>query len=210
MRAIKSTGDYSVRVTDPGTRDEAGSPNTVGAVAQAAAIRALQKLGMDAVAEHEASLTRYALQEMAAVPGLKIYGSTAPEEAAGRLGVIPFSIEGFSHILVTAILGYEYGIGARNGRFCAYPYTFEILGLRPEEKTAANQRIARGEAADIPGLVRVSFGLYNTREDVDVLVEALNCIAKHEYRGVYEQDPRSGDFIPSGWQVDFDSYFSLG
>ena len=62
---------------------------------------------------------------------------------------------------------------------------------------------------DVPGLVRVSFGLYNEKEDVDALVEALLAIQEGKYRGSYAQDVHSGLFQPAGWQAKFEDYFSF-
>jgi selenocysteine lyase/cysteine desulfurase len=194
---------------DPPDREEAGSPNTVGAVALAAAITQLERLGMETVARHEAELTAYALERLAGVPGLKIFGDIDPDRAAGRLGVIPFEMEGLSHFLVAAILGYEFGIGVRSGCFCAHPYILHILGLQPEQTRAVRARMLAGDKSDMPGLVRISFGLYNTARDVDVLVEALGRIARGEYQGKYTQDQASGEYLPVGWAPDFERYFSL-
>ncbi|RPI21820.1 MAG: aminotransferase class V-fold PLP-dependent enzyme, partial [Chloroflexota bacterium] len=113
----------------PPERDEAGSPNTVGAVALGAAIAQMEEIGMEAVAQHEAELTAYTLRSLRGLPGINIYGDTDPERAAERLGVIPINLDGFSHFLVAAILGYEYGIGVRNGCFCAHPYLLHLLNV---------------------------------------------------------------------------------
>ena len=67
--------------TVPPERDEAGSPNVVGAVALAAAIRQLEAVGMDEVAQHEADLTSYALEKLAALPGIGVFGDTDPSNA---------------------------------------------------------------------------------------------------------------------------------
>ena len=85
---------------EPPDRDEAGSPNVVGAVAMAAALEALDAIGMEAIAAHEAELTAHALRRLADVPGLRLYGDADPDRAAGRLGVIPFALAGRSHVLV--------------------------------------------------------------------------------------------------------------
>jgi selenocysteine lyase/cysteine desulfurase len=190
-------------------RDEAGSPNTVGAVAMGAAMRTLLEIGMDAVAAHEADLTAHALAGMLAIPGITVFGSIDPAEVRDRLGVIPFAVDGMSDVQAAAILGYEYGIGARNGRFCAYPYTMRLMGLSAAEERAANDRIRAGDLRDIPGLVRVSFGLYNTLADVDRLLHALGCIARRDFRGSYRQDPQTGDFAPDAWTVRYEDYFDF-
>lgn len=174
-------------------RDEAGSPNVVGAVALAAALRALQSLGMAAIAQHEAELTAYALQRLAQVPGLRIYGDAQPQRAAQRLGVIPFNLLTRSHFLVAAVLSAEHGIAVRNGCFCAHPYLMHLLGLTASAVDAIRTQLAQGDRRSMPGMVRVSFGLYNTTHDVDSLVAALQQIARGDMRGRYEQDRASGE-----------------
>jgi cysteine desulfurase/selenocysteine lyase len=189
-------------------RDEAGTPNVVGAVALAAAVQALQRLGMDAVARHETELTAYALERLARIDGLRVYGEADPARAADRLGVITFNIDGLSHFLVAAVLGTEYGIGVRNGCFCAHPYLMQLLGLSPEEAQRVRASIAGGDRRAMPGMVRVSFGSYNTTEEIDVLAEALEHIARGDFRGLYVQDRASGEFAAFGWTPEAISFFA--
>lgn len=194
---------------EPPDRDEAGSPNTVGAVALAAAIRQLEEVGMDRVAQHEAELTEYALHRLAEVPGIRLYGDTDPSRAAERLGVIPFEMDGISHFKVAAILGHEFGIGVRSGCFCAHPYLLHLLGLNAAEAEAVRRRMLSGDRSQMPGMVRASFGLYNTTADVDEMVEALHSIARGDYYGRYVQDIASGEYRPEGWAPDFVAYFAV-
>lgn len=193
----------------PPDRDEAGSPNTAGAVALAAAICQLQSVGMDAVAAHEAELTTYTLKTLASVPGFHPYGDTDSENSANRLGVIPFNLEGKSHFWVAAVLGHEFGIGVRNGCFCAHPYILHLMGLSSDEAHTVRENILAEDKRDMPGLVRASFGLYNTTKEVDALAEALERIAHGKYYGTYIQDIPSGEFHPEGWNPDFKRYFSF-
>jgi cysteine desulfurase / selenocysteine lyase len=193
----------------PPERDEAGSPNTIGAVALAAAIRQLEQIGMEAVAAHEAELTAYALQKLNDTPGVHIFGDSQPQNASHRLGVIPIRLEGIPHFLAAAILGYEFGIGVRSGCFCAHPYILHLLGLSHAEAEAVRQRMLAGNRSEMPGLTRLSFGLYNTFGEVDYFVEALQRLLRSEYKGEYIQDIASGEFTPVGWQPDFSAYFSL-
>ncbi len=199
----------SVVWSGPPEREEAGSPNVVGAVALAAAIRQLQLVGMDQVAAHEADLTRHALQGLAGLPGVRVFGDTDSAQAEGRLGVIPFELESTDHFLAAAILGYEFGIGVRSGCFCAHPYILHLLGLSPEEAAEVRRRMLAGDKSEMPGLIRISFGLYNTREDVDCLLEALKHITTGDYHGRYTQDRASGEYSPTGWHPDFAEYFSI-
>ena len=194
---------------DPPDRDEAGSPNTVGAVALAAAIRQLEGVGMDRVAQHEAALTEYALRRLPSIPGITILGDTDPTRAAQRLGVIPFGLRDVSHFKVAAALGYEFGIGVRSGCFCAHPYVLHLLGLSHDEAADVRRRMLARDKSDMPGLIRASFGLYNTMHEVDLLVEALGRIARGEYQGVYHQNTASGEYLPEAWQPRFEEYFSI-
>ena len=117
--------------------------------------------------------------------------------------------EGLMFALVAAVLAYEHGIGVRNGCFCAHPYILHLLGLTPEEAHQVRERMLGGDRSEMPGLVRASFGLYNSTADVDALVEALTHISRHEYQGRYTQERASGDYKPTGWQPQFDQYFAL-
>jgi len=193
----------------PPDKEEAGSPNTVGAIALAAAIRQLEAVGMGQVADHEAELTSYALQRLPTVPGIHFYGDSRPATAAQRLGVIPFSLEGISHFKVAAVLGHEFGIGVRSGCFCAHPYILHLLGLSGEESRTVRSRMLAGDRSDMPGLIRASFGLYNRLEDIDLLVEALKRIAAGQYAGKYHQVRSTGEYLPEGWAPEFDRYFSI-
>jgi len=66
-----------------------------------------------------------------------------------------------------------------------------------------------GDKSDMPGLIRASFGLYNTLDDADALADALTCIARGDYKGRYHQDIASGEYTAEGWIPDFEAYFSL-
>ena len=202
------TVDDVVWATAP-DRDEAGSPNTVGALALAAAIRQLGSIGMDKVARHEADLTAYALKKLSQLEAIRIYGDKDPANSTGRIGSIPLELEGMSHFKLAAILGYEYGIGVRSGCFCAHPYLLKLLDVTGEEAELTRSRMQAGDKSEMPGLVRLSFGLYNTRDDIDVLVEALVDIIDGKYQGEYKQDRASGEYYPQGWQPDFDRYFMI-
>jgi selenocysteine lyase/cysteine desulfurase len=195
--------------TTPPDRDEAGSPNVVGAVALAAAIQQLEATGMENVAHHEAELTEHALKCLPSVPGLHIYGDREPANAAQRLGVIPLMLANTPHFLAAAVLGHEFGIGVRSGCFCAHPYILHLLGLSPDEARQVRSAMLAGDRSNMPGLIRVSFGLYNSLEEVDYLVEALGKIARGDYLGKYSQERSTGEYIPLNWMPNFEEYFRL-
>ena len=199
----------SVVWSGPPERDEAGSPNHVGAIALAAALRTLSEIGMENVAAHEAELTAYALRKLSQVENLVLFGDTDPENAPNRLGVIPFTLSHIDHFKVAAILGHEFGIGVRNGCFCAHPLILHLLDVDEVRARQVQEEMLNNQRDNMPGLIRASFGLYNTLEDVDRFVEAITAISAGGYQGEYVQDIASGEYHPKGWAPDFDAHFSL-
>jgi cysteine desulfurase / selenocysteine lyase len=154
-------------------REEAGSPNVVGAVAMAAAARALTAGAMAAIGRHEATLTAYALERLRWVRGVRVFGAATSSAGIDRVGVIPFSVDGVPHGLVAAVLGYAHGIGVRSGCFCAQPYVARLLGLPGEARA-----LARSATGERPGLVRISFGAYNTLAEIDSAIDAIARVAR--------------------------------
>ena len=190
-------------------REESGSPNIIGAIAMAAAAKALMEYGMDNVAAHEDELIAYTLRRFRSVPGIEVYGQSDPEKSDEKVGVVPFNLDGMSHFMVAAILGYEYGIGVRNGCFCAHPYVVHLLQLPEDQQITWRQRAIDGDKRSLPGMVRASFGCYNNQDDVDQLVEALSRIARGDYHGEYELHMGGGDLSPKGYREPFDDFFLL-
>ncbi|MEZ4617071.1 MAG: aminotransferase class V-fold PLP-dependent enzyme [Caldilineaceae bacterium] len=190
-------------------REEAGSPNVIGAVAMAAAAKLLMKQGMTEIAAQEMTLTSYALEQLHQVPGLVLYGESDPAKVIERVGVIPFNLTGYPHELVAAILGYEGGIGVRNGCFCAHPYVVRLLKLNPTEQQAWQQEILAGNKSRMPGMVRVSLGCQNTRADIDHLVTLLQQIVKGDFEGDYLVDRSTGDYHPIGYHDRWHEHFAF-
>ncbi|KXG73876.1 aminotransferase class V-fold PLP-dependent enzyme [Thermotalea metallivorans] len=166
------THDF-IRWAEPPHKEEAGSPNIIGVVALAAAVRMLESIGMENVERYERSLTDYALCRIRTVPGLRLYGNK--EDCQDRVAIIPFNIEGMPHDILAAILSYEAGIAVRNGCFCAQPYVQRLLNIPGEE---VKKRI-QDPKMDHPGMVRISFGIYNHYDEINVLVQMLHKIAAH-------------------------------
>ena len=190
-------------------RDEAGSPNVVGAVAMAAAAKALMAIGMDQVAAHEQELLAYATERLLAIPGVTIYGESNPARLHEKVGVIPFNLAGVSHFKLAAILGYEGGIGVRSGCFCAHPYVVHLLNLDDEAASTWRTQLLEGDKSNMPGMVRMSFGCYNNRDDVNRLLAMLERIARNDYAGDYRLDRQTGEYRPADFTEPIASYFTL-
>ncbi len=128
---------------------EAGTPDYVGAIALAKALDFVSAIGIEEIAAHEQYLTRYALEQLKEIPGMRIFGQ--PDGSA-----ISFLV-GDIHPADLGTLLDRLGIAIRTGHHCAQPL-IDYFG--------------------IPGTVRASFALYNTREEVDALVAGINRVAK--------------------------------
>lgn len=130
---------------------EAGTPDYIGTTALSRALDYVSALGMDAIAAHEKMLTDYALQQLRLIPGMRIIG-----EAEERGAVVSFNVADIHPSDLGTLLD-RLGIAVRTGHHCAQPLM---------------QRMG------IPGTVRASFALYNTKEEVDALVVAVDRVRK--------------------------------
>jgi cysteine desulfurase/selenocysteine lyase len=132
---------------DPPARFEAGTPHIAGTVGLRAAIEYLEGIGRSAIAAHEGELLEYATSLAEAIPDLRIIGG-----AGSKAGILSFTIEGIHPHDIGTILDNE-GIAVRTGHHCAMP-VMQHYG--------------------VPATVRASFGLYNTRDEIDRLFAAID------------------------------------
>ncbi len=184
--------------SDPPEREEAGSPNVIGAVALHAAIDELTAVGWDALAEHEHVVGDRMRRGLAALPGVHLLGPAADSDVE-TLALATFVVDGLPHALVAARLSAEFGIATRHGCFCAHPYLLRLLDLSDAEVEAYRGDVLRGDRRTIPGAVRASAGINTTDADVDRLLDAVARIAAGEPAPVaYEQDQVTGDWWPAG------------
>ncbi len=208
--AVDFVGKEFTLWSDPPAKEETGTPNTVGVVAMAKAAEELMEAGMEKVSRYEDELTEYGIEKLSDVSDLHLYG---PEDTSGdgKLGIFTFNLEDLHHNLVSAILSYEYAIATRSGCFCAHPYIIELLDI-PEEKINMRKReVLQGVKANLAGAVRASLGIYNTKDEIDQLTDALEEIAsnKEEYKEKYYKDEKTGEYLPEEGLPDYRKYFSI-
>ena len=130
---------------------EAGTPDYIATHGLATAINYLLSVGLDSVEAHETELTRYCMEQLQTIEGMKIYGPKAPHDA-----VVSFNVGNIHHLDIGTLLD-RLGIAVRTGHHCAQPLM---------------DRLA------ISGTVRASFALYNTKEEVDALVAGLRRVVQ--------------------------------
>ena len=128
---------------------EAGTPDYVGAIALGSALEWIDSIGMEKIAAHERGLTRYAVEQLLTIEGMRIFGK--PDGAA-----VSFLVGDIHPADMGAILD-RLGIAIRTGHHCAQPLIDHL---------------------DIPGTVRASFAAYNTKEEVDILIKGIERAAK--------------------------------
>jgi len=128
---------------------EAGTPHITGVIGFIAAINYLQTAGMENIRTHEQDLLKYATRKLLAIPGMKIYG-----ESENKSGVISFNVAGIHPFDLGTMLD-KAGVAVRTGHHCADPVMQHF---------------------DVPGTVRMSFGIYNTRNEIDAFIKALEKI----------------------------------
>lgn len=129
---------------------EAGTPDYVATHGLATALDYLSALGMDNIQQHEQGLTRYATQQLETIDGMRIFGHSTDKDA-----VVSFLVGDIHHLDLGTLLD-RLGIAVRTGHHCAQPLMARL---------------------GISGTVRASFGLYNTREEVDALVAGVRRVA---------------------------------
>jgi cysteine desulfurase/selenocysteine lyase len=152
---IRKVTKAGTTYADPPARLEAGTPAIAQAIGMASALRWLDGLGMGAVLEHERRIADYALEQLAEVPGLRVFG---PSRGSERIGPVSFELEGVHAHDVSEILD-RHGVAVRAGHHCAQPL-MDRLG--------------------VAATARASFGVYTTPEEIDRLVDGL-----HDARKVF-------------------------
>jgi len=178
-------------------REEAGSPNVIGAVALGVAIDTLMELGFEPMLEDELRLGGRLLEGLNAIDGVHVLGGAEPGAEGTRLALASFVVDGQHHGLVAAALSHEWGIAVRHGCFCANPYVFHLLRMSKDEVTAVEGEVTAGRRKALPGAVRASLAPYNTVAEVDRLLDAVRQIARGRIKATYEQ-AADGTYAPSG------------
>ena len=150
---IREVHKYETTWNDLPYKFEAGTPNIADVIGFGAAIDYLTKIGMDNVRQHEIELTKYAMEKFSKIPGLQVYGT---KDISKRGGVISFNFADVHPHDVADIIDKE-GISLRSGHHCA-----QVLM----------------ERLSVAATSRASFYIYNTKEDIDALIDSLNKVAK--------------------------------
>ncbi|MEU2556350.1 aminotransferase class V-fold PLP-dependent enzyme [Streptomyces sp. NPDC013313] len=181
----RTDGGVDVEWHESAARHEAGSPNVIGAYSIASACKALTEAGWDTLVAREQHLlarVRAGLAEVPEVRVLSLFGDDAP-----RVGVLSFVVEGWNSSHFAAALSAEYGIGVRDGLFCAHPLVRTLLGGDPgTQGECGAPEAAPGEKS--LNAVRVSFGAGTPDEHVERFVDAVRELVRDGARWRYRTE----------------------
>lgn len=160
---VKAVTDNHVIWDEPPALHEAGSPNSLGAMATARSLQELKKIGFDKIYEHEMMLKEFIISEMKKIDRVILYGDN--ENIDDRLGIIVFNIDGEDYKKVGKRFADEMAIALRTGKFCSHPYVNRLMGVNDEDaySNAYHNRPTNG-------MIRASLGLYNTMEEARAFI----------------------------------------
>lgn len=192
--AVRYVGLDDVIWADLPDRQEAGSPNVVGAVALGVACATLQAVDRRALQAAEEDMLALAEARLTSIAGIDSYRMWPGHHP--RIGVLSFNLASMPYAQVAAVLSAEYGIGVRHGCFCAHPLMVSLLGIDEADDQGILHGLRRGERVALPGAVRISLGLGTSRTDIAALADALERIAVHGARWTYRSSADGADCWP--------------
>ena len=193
-------------------REEAGTPNILGAITLGASIHILDTIGMENILEEDKNLIQYAMDQLTNYKEVYIYGDTDIKNCP-RAGTISFNIQNMDHGLVAAILNDYFNIAVRNECFCAHPYVQEMLNATHKKELDNCEFIDNNLSWKMEpwmGMVRISFGIYNNKKDVNILISSIEKIIKNKkfYKEQYNIN-HDGDYKHINFKFSSDDFFSL-
>lgn len=168
-----------VHWANPPKKDESGTPNVIGALALAESIKIIEEIGFDSIERHETELTRYMIENLSTVKHLELNISRNKFDKINMIGIIPFNVKGMHHLRVAKLLSDRGGIGVRSGSFCAQPYIHSLFKLNQTEINNIRRDILFERYKKVPGLVRISFGMYNNKKEIRKFTKVLKDITEN-------------------------------
>ena len=155
-------------------KNEAGTPNLFGAVAIMEAMKEIEKIGFERIEKNEKELLQYLINGLKELNRVKLYADN--DCIDDRLGILVFTIDGMKYYEVGEKLSEIKAIGVRQGGFCSHPYTRRVLGI------PNNQLQEYINKNGIPGLVRVSLGIYNSKKEANIFLETVELLCRRYAR----------------------------
>ncbi|MDR3596270.1 aminotransferase class V-fold PLP-dependent enzyme [Clostridium sp.] len=163
--------DNDVKYLLPPDKNEAGTPNFLGVMSLINSLKIITNIGYDYIEKHEKLLLDHTIEGIKKIPKIINYGDI--KNIYDRLGIITFNIENMYHHDVANTLAKKKGISVRHGWFCAHPYCRRLMNVGEDEA----KEFLENPAKQMLGMVRVSFALYNSINEIDIFLNVLEDIS---------------------------------
>lgn len=166
---VEAVTDDDVDYADTPDLYEAGSPNFPGVAGMLKAIDILKEIGFEYIERHEQELLRKTIDGLQEeIPGIILYGDC--DNIKDRVGILTFNLKMIENEEVADKLAGHAAIAVRHAKFCAHTYVNRLLGLETSNQV--------GACVSHKGMVRLSFGIYNTEDDVQILIQTIKELLK--------------------------------
>ncbi len=207
--SVSSVSFYDYQFVDnESEKEESGTPNIIGAIALAAVLDQMMAYGHRKIEDHDQSVSGYALTKLAAMDQVTVYADLECQ----RTSALAFNHKSLDHGLLAAILNDYFAIAVRNECFCAHPYVSSLLkdelwqlDLSDIDEAEQESFINRKR-----GMVRVSFSLYNTLDDIDRLITAISSIEKDINKFAKHYTAQAdGSYTHTDFKLDWKSELGL-
>ena len=172
---VEFVSDNDVVYLMPPDKNEAGTPNFFGVMSLINSLTFIETIGYDYIEKHEEILLNHILSGLRSIPKVINYGDV--DNIDDRLGIATFNIENLYHYDTAELLAERYGISVRHGWFCAHPYCKRLMNVT--EKQA--KLFLENPKEKMLGMVRVSFAVYNSIEEVDIFLNAIDDICRNKF-----------------------------
>jgi len=170
-----------------------GTPNFIGIRSIHHSIKQIEEIGITNIKTHENDLINKVYNDLKQINEVTIYNTLNEDELETSL--LTFNLKHFPSYLLSEILNDEYGIGTRAGSFCVYEFTRRIMKIESDKNIV--KQVKKGDTSLIPGCVRVSFGLMNTLNDVELFINAIKDISNkgiNSFMYKYSQVKNSSEY----------------
>lgn len=166
---VESVLDNHEILLPPPEKHEAGTPNFFGVIALVQALKQLENIGFDIIEQNEKLLLNYTLNGLNSIPKVITYGDT--KNINDKLGIVVFNIQNIEDSKTSELLSNLRAIAVRHGAFCAHPYVKRLLYSK---QLSLSRNI--NQECQMSGMVRASFGLYNSINEVDTFLNTVELI----------------------------------
>jgi selenocysteine lyase/cysteine desulfurase len=163
--------DNEIKYLLPPDKNEAGTPNFLGVMSLINSLKIIDDIGYDYIEKHEKLLLKHTIDGIKRIPKIINYGDTI--NISDRLGIATFNLENMYHHDLANILAKKKGISVRHGWFCAHPYCRRLMSVGEDEA----KEFLENPQKKMLGMVRVSFALYNSIDEIDIFLNVLEDIS---------------------------------